>query len=68
MEIPNYLTTKQFCAKHQAFAIGGIKELLSEQYTNGLFESKAIVRIGRKLLIDEQMFFEWVKSQNGAEK
>ena len=66
MEIPNYLTTKKFCAKHQAFAIEGLKELLREQYKNGLFESKSIIRIGRKLLIDEQMFFEWVKEQSGA--
>jgi len=66
VEIPNYLTTKQFCAKHQAFAIGGLKELIAKQFTNGLFESKSIVRIGRKLLIDQELFFAWVKQQNGG--
>ena len=31
---------------------------------NGLLEAGAIVRIGRKVLIDEDKFFEWVDAQN----
>jgi hypothetical protein len=30
---------------------------------NGLLEAGAIVRIGRKVLIDEERFFEWVDAQ-----
>lgn len=35
---------------------------------NGLIESGAIVRVGRKVLIDEERFFDWVKAQNGIAK
>lgn len=30
---------------------------------NGLAEAGAIVRIGRRVLIDEQSFFRWIASQ-----
>jgi hypothetical protein len=33
---------------------------------NGLIEAGAIIRIGRKVLIDEACFFEWVESQQGT--
>jgi hypothetical protein len=33
---------------------------------NGLAKSGAIIRIGRKVLIDEALFLKWVKSQNQA--
>ena len=32
---------------------------------NGLIECGAIVRVGRKVLIDEEQFFDWVRQQNG---
>lgn len=32
---------------------------------NGLEEAGAIVRIGRRVLIDEQAFFRWVAAQQG---
>jgi hypothetical protein len=31
---------------------------------NGLLEAGAIIRIGRKVLIDEDRFFEWMEAQN----
>ncbi len=31
---------------------------------NGLIECGAIVRVGRKVLIDEEQFFEWIRCQN----
>jgi len=30
---------------------------------NGLAEAGAIVRVGRRVLIDEQKFFEWIAAQ-----
>jgi hypothetical protein len=30
---------------------------------NGLFEAGAIVRVGRRVLIDEQAFFRWIADQ-----
>ena len=53
MTILTYLTVIQFCEKHPAFTIGGIRPLIFNEVTNGLKQSGAIVRIGRKVLIDE---------------
>jgi hypothetical protein len=63
-----YLTVQQFPAKHKAFTLGGLRSLIFNEQSNGLAKSGAIVRIGRKVLIDEAKFFAWVKSQNQGVK
>ena len=55
-------TVQQFCQEHAAFTIGGLRWLLFHRETNGL--NKAVVKIGRRVLIDEDKFFEWVMQQN----
>ena len=55
-------TVQQFCQEHVAFTIGGLRWLLFHRETNGL--NKAVVKIGRRVLIDEDKFFEWVMQQN----
>ena len=59
-----YLTVNQFVTKHAAFNLGGLRSLIFNENTNGLASSVAIVRIGRKVLIDESKFFAWVEAQN----
>lgn len=61
-----YLTVQQFTEKQPAFTTGGLRALIFNERTNGLAKSGAIVRIGRKVLIDEAKFFTWVESQNKA--
>lgn len=61
-----YLTVKQFTAKHKAFTVGGVRSLIFNEHTNGLAKSGAIVRIGRKVLINEEKFFGWIEAQNKA--
>ena len=61
-----YLTVTQLCEKHPAFKPGGIRALIFNEETNGLKASGAIVRVGRKVLIDEAKFFAWVSSQSGV--
>ena len=61
---PNYLTVSQFVNQHLAFNTGGIRSIIFHEHQNGLAESGAIVRIGRKVLIREDLFFSWVESQN----
>ena len=58
-----YLTVQQFTQKHKAFTLGGLRSLIFNENTNNLAKSGAIVRIGRKVLIDEAKFFDWVQSQ-----
>ena len=62
-----YLTVRQFTDKHQAFAKGGLRALIFNENSNGIAKAGAVVRIGRKVLIDEAKFFAWVESQNQGE-
>jgi len=59
-----YFTVQQFTEKHPAFTNGGLRSLIFNEATNGLKQSGAILRIGRKVLIDETKFFGWVEAQN----
>ena len=65
MSVPTLFTVKQLCAKHQALAVGGVRFQIFNEKTNGLAESGAIVRIGRKVTIDEEKYFQWLVSLNG---
>jgi predicted DCC family thiol-disulfide oxidoreductase YuxK len=66
MSVLIYLTVNQFTAKHTAFNTGGLRSLIFNEHQNGLAKSGAIVRIGRKVLIEENLFFSWVQAQNKA--
>lgn len=59
-----YSTVKQFCERHPAFTVGGIRYYIFNEHNNGLAKSGAIVRIGRKVLINEQRWFSWIEAQN----
>ncbi len=69
-------TVRQFSEKHPAFSQGALRNLIflaSSRKTskgnmpgNGL--AIALVRIGRKVLIDEGRFFEWVDQQQEGGK
>ncbi len=67
MESKIYSTVKQFCQKHPAFTEGGLRHFIFYKNSNGLDKSGAIVRLGRKVLINEQKWFEWLESQNKQE-
>lgn len=59
-----YSTVNQLCARHPAFTKGGIRALIFNEKTNGLRESGAVVRISRKVLINEEKFFSWIETQD----
>jgi hypothetical protein len=62
--MPTLLTVKQFPTKYPAFTNGGLRSLIFHEKTNGLAESGAVIRVGRRVLIDETKFFSWIESQN----
>ena len=64
--IPSYLSVNQFIAKHTVFTLGGMRSLVFQEHQNGLAKCGAVVRIGSKVMIDENKFFGWVASQNKA--
>ncbi|MEP2759024.1 MAG: hypothetical protein ABJP66_08165 [Hyphomicrobiales bacterium] len=69
------LTVAQFAKKHPAFSQGGLRWLIfnakprassiGQIDANGL--DIAIVRVGRRVLIDEDLFFDWVGSDQDSE-
>ena len=60
-QIPFLLTVKQFCEKHPAFTQGGLRDRIFHANTNGLRVTGAILRNGRRVLIDEEKFFQWLR-------
>ena len=44
--------------------IGGLRHLIFNEHSNGF--DKVIRRIGRRVLIDEQPFFEWANMNPGS--
>lgn len=47
---------------HDHPSVGGLRHLIFHAESNGF--SKCIKRIGRRVLIDEPRYFEWVDEQN----
>ena len=60
----SYFTVKQFSERHPAFTVGSLRALIFDAHTNGLNESDAIVRINRRVLLNEPKFFDWVDGGN----
>jgi len=70
---PVFLTVEQFSERNPAFTPAALRNLIfkadERQSTkgpipgNGLIESGAIVRVGRKVLIVESRFFGWIDAQ-----
>ncbi len=61
-KLPNLLTVKQFSAKHPAFSQGALRHLIFNEKTNGF--QKATLRIGRRVYINEESFFDWALTQD----
>ena len=57
---PRYLTVKQFHQRH-AWPLGGLRHLIFSMPDG--FE-QVIRRVGRKVLLNEQAFFDWVEKIN----
>ncbi|MDD2801623.1 MAG: hypothetical protein PHE96_09210 [Methylococcales bacterium] len=68
LSMPTLSTVNQFTQKQPAFTLGGLRSLIFNEHQNGLAKSGAIVRIGRKVLIDEAKFWAWVEAQNQGAK
>lgn len=49
---------------HQWPPLGGLRHLIFNEKSNGF--SKAIRRCGRRVLIDEAAFFQWMEEQNAS--
>ena len=71
-------TVRQFAERNPAFSEAALRNLIfkadarhstkGEIPGNGLIETGAIIRVGRKVLIDETAFFAWIDAQKGGSK
>lgn len=60
----SYLTPIEMVAKYSFMSIGGLRGYILHEKENGLADSGAISRMGRKILINEDKFFAWVESNS----
>ncbi|MET0087662.1 MAG: hypothetical protein ABW082_14255 [Sedimenticola sp.] len=58
------LSIRDFTFKHPTFKESTIRWLIFNEKLNGF--TYAIVRIGRRIYIDEEKFFEWVDDQSSG--
>lgn len=57
-----YYTIGQFASKYPFTSNGGLRHLIFYEKTNGFY--KVVKRIGRKVLIDEVAYFNWIEENN----
>lgn len=59
---PRLIPLTEWSKYHVYPPVGGLRHLVFYSDENGFH--KVVKRIGRRVLIDETAFFEWVKEQN----
>ena len=59
------LTVSQFTQRNPAFSNGGLRSLLFYRGDDAL-KAGAICRFGKRILIDETRFLEWVREGGAA--
>ena len=68
IKMPTLSTVNQFTQKQPAFTTSGLRSLIFNEHSNGLAQSGGIIRVGRKVLINEEKFFGWIEAQNQGAK
>lgn len=58
LKTTRYITVTDWNKHHDWPPIGGLRNLIFFKETNGF--AKCVKKIGRRVLIDESAFFEWV--------
>lgn len=61
-----YIPVTQWNKYHSWPPQGGLRHLIFNAKENGF--GSVIRRVGRRILIDEKAFFDWVDGQNGGDK
>ena len=62
---PRYIPVPSWENYHDWPRIGGLRNLIFNKDKNGF--AKVVKKVGKRVLIDEAAFFEWVANQgNGA--
>lgn len=62
-DIRKILTVSQFAERCPAFTESALRWVIFNRHKNGLAESGAILRNGRRILIDADKFFAWLETR-----
>jgi len=65
-EVSNYHPIKEIARRNPAFSEPSLRWHIFNAAKNGLAESGAIVRVGRRVLIHEGRFCAWIESVGAA--
>jgi hypothetical protein len=57
------LSVSQLAKKHPGITEGAVRWDLFNRSKNGLADSGAIIRRGRRVLLDEPRYLEWLRSR-----
>lgn len=60
----NLYTVKQFSKEQRVFTEGSLRNMIFLKEENGLAESGAILKYGKKILIDKEKFIAWFNKIN----
>lgn len=58
-----YIPVPSWNTHHEWPPIGGLRNLIFNKEKNGF--AKVVKKVGKRVLIDETAFFEWVANQGG---
>jgi len=61
-----FLTVRQLADQQPGLTVGGIRWDLFNRASNGLEQSGAIVYRGRKILIDPELYLDWMARRSEA--
>ena len=57
------MTVQQYVATHPYYSMSSFRWILFGRHTNGLAKAGAVIKIGKKILIDSEMVEKWEDSQ-----
>lgn len=60
-KLPKYLTVAEWIRTHSWPPEGGLRHLIFHAASNGF--DRVVLRCGRRVLINEEAFFDWLSSQ-----
>jgi len=63
---PTFSTVKQFSQSNPAFPESGLRWLIFNSATNGLDKYGVIVRCGRRVIIHNPNFYQWLQHDGGC--
>jgi hypothetical protein len=57
-----YITVPNWEKYHEWPPLGGLRHLLFNRKTNGFDKFGVVIKVGKRVFIDEKAFFEWLAS------